>query len=68
MTGMEKKRELRTHCQRACELILAKEDVHHEDSTPTHGYAATREAATAAFAKSWRQVGGPLRGANRKTF
>jgi len=22
--------------------------------TPTHGYAATREAAMAAFAKSWR--------------
>ena len=28
---------------------------HHEDRTPTHGYAATREAAMAAFAKSWRQ-------------
>jgi len=26
----------------------------HEDRTPTHGYAATREAAMAAFAKSWR--------------
>jgi hypothetical protein len=24
------------------------------DSLPTHGYAATREAAMAAFAKSWR--------------
>jgi hypothetical protein len=24
---------------------------HHEDRTPTHGYAATREAARAAFAK-----------------
>jgi hypothetical protein len=24
----------------------------HEDRTPTHGYAATREAAMAAFAKS----------------
>jgi hypothetical protein len=23
-------------------------------STPTHGYEATREAAMAAFAKSWR--------------
>jgi hypothetical protein len=23
--------------------------------TPTHGYAATREAAMAAFAKSWRR-------------
>jgi hypothetical protein len=27
---------------------------HHEDRTPAHGYAATREAAMAAFAKSWR--------------
>ncbi len=25
----------------------------HEDRTPTHGYEATREAAMAAFAKSW---------------
>jgi hypothetical protein len=28
---------------------------HHEDRTPTHGYAATREAAMAAFGKSWRK-------------
>jgi hypothetical protein len=28
---------------------------HHEDRMPTHGYAATREAAMAAFAKSWRR-------------
>jgi hypothetical protein len=28
---------------------------HHEDRTPTHGYAATREAAMAAFAKRWRR-------------
>jgi len=28
---------------------------HHEDRTPTHSYAATREAAMAAFAKSWRR-------------
>jgi hypothetical protein len=27
---------------------------HHEDCSPTHGYAATREDAMAAFAKSWR--------------
>jgi hypothetical protein len=27
----------------------------HEDRTPTPGYAATREAAMAAFAKSWRR-------------
>jgi len=26
-----------------------------EDRTPRHGYAATREAAMAAFAKSWRR-------------
>jgi len=25
------------------------------DRTPTHGYDATREAAMAAFAKSWRR-------------
>jgi hypothetical protein len=28
---------------------------HHDDRTPTHGYAETREAAMAAFAKSWRR-------------
>ncbi len=28
---------------------------HHEDRAPTHGYAETREAAMAAFAKSWRR-------------
>jgi len=28
---------------------------HHGDRTPTHGYEATREAAMAAFAKSWRR-------------
>ena len=27
----------------------------HEDRTPTHGYETTREAAMAAFAKSWRR-------------
>ena len=27
----------------------------HEDRTPTHGYAATREAAMRAFVKSWRR-------------
>jgi len=26
-----------------------------EDRTPTHGYAVTREAAMADFAKSWRR-------------
>jgi hypothetical protein len=28
---------------------------YHEDRTPTHGYEPTREAAIAAFAKSWRR-------------
>jgi hypothetical protein len=28
---------------------------HHEDRTPTQGYEATREAAMAAFSKSWRR-------------
>jgi hypothetical protein len=27
----------------------------HEDRSPTHGYAESREAAMAAFAKSWRR-------------
>jgi hypothetical protein len=26
---------------------------HHEDRTPTHGYAEAREAAMTAFAKRW---------------
>src|SRR5436305_1321028 len=29
---------------------------HHEDRTPTHGYEPTRDAAMAAFAKSWRRT------------
>ena len=28
---------------------------HRDDRTPTHGYEPTREAAMAAFAKSWRR-------------
>jgi hypothetical protein len=28
---------------------------YHDDRTPTHGYEPTREAAMAAFAKSWRR-------------
>jgi hypothetical protein len=28
---------------------------HHEDRPPIYGYAATREAAMSAFAKSWRR-------------
>jgi hypothetical protein len=27
----------------------------HEDRTPTHGYEPMREAAMAAFARSWRR-------------
>jgi hypothetical protein len=27
----------------------------YQDRTPTHGYATSREAAMAAFAKSWRR-------------
>jgi hypothetical protein len=29
--------------------------VDHRDRSPAHGYKATREAAMAAFAKSWRR-------------
>jgi len=32
---------------------------HHEDRSPTHGYAVIREDAMAAFAKSWRRVWHP---------
>jgi hypothetical protein len=28
---------------------------HHADRVPTNGYEATRQAAMAAFAKSWRR-------------
>jgi hypothetical protein len=28
---------------------------HHEGRSPTHGYATIREAAMAAFTKSWRR-------------
>jgi hypothetical protein len=28
---------------------------YHEDRSPTHGYEPTREAAMAAFARSWRR-------------
>ena len=28
---------------------------HHEDRSPTRGYEPTREAAMAAFGKSWRR-------------
>jgi hypothetical protein len=33
---------------------------HHEDRTPTHGYEPTRDAAMAAFAKSWRRESASL--------
>jgi hypothetical protein len=29
--------------------------LYHEGRTPTHGYEPTREAAMAAFARSWRR-------------
>ena len=29
---------------------------HHEDRSPTHGYAASREDAMGAFAMSWRRL------------
>jgi len=31
---------------------------YHHDRRPTHGYVASREAAMAAFAKSWRREKG----------
>jgi hypothetical protein len=36
---------------------LTRWPANREDRTPTHGYEATREAAMAAFAKSWRREG-----------
>jgi len=36
-------------------LILGKARYPREIARPTHGYAATREAAMTAFAKSWRR-------------
>jgi len=43
---------------------------HHEDRTPTHGYAATREAAMAAFANWLRflKVPGNLSNAHALAF
>jgi hypothetical protein len=42
---------------------------YHQDRSPTYGHEATREAAMAAFAKSWRArltaPGGVPRGAQR---
>jgi hypothetical protein len=36
-------------------LMLSDAFGQHEDRTPTQGYEPTREAAMAAFAKSWRE-------------
>jgi hypothetical protein len=33
-------------------VAMAAEFGHHKDRAPTHGYAATREDAVAAFARS----------------
>jgi hypothetical protein len=40
---------------------------HHKDRTPAHGYEATREAAMAAFAKSWRREAPARQGASGRT-
>jgi hypothetical protein len=49
---------------RIMKVIAAPEDTpwmwtlaygQHRDRSPTHGFEATREAAMAAFAKSWRR-------------
>jgi hypothetical protein len=49
---------------RIMRVIAAPEDTpwmwtlgygHHRNRSPTHGFEATREAAMAAFAKSWRR-------------
>jgi hypothetical protein len=44
VTGIDKKRELRTHWQRACKLILAKENVLTVSRAlgPIHGCQARR--------------------------
>jgi predicted secreted Zn-dependent protease len=39
---------------------------HHEDRTPTHGFEPTREAAMAAFAKSWRREAPPRNGLSKE--
>jgi hypothetical protein len=38
-----------------CALDVGLTYEHHEDCAPTPGYEPTREAAMAAFAKSWRR-------------
>ena len=37
-----------------CPSLMIHDYGQHEDRSPTHGYEPTREAAMAAFAKSWR--------------
>jgi hypothetical protein len=37
------------------QLLLKRAYGQYKDRTPAHGYEETREAATAAFAKSWRR-------------
>ena len=39
---------------------------HHENRTPAHGYEAAREAAMAAFAKSWRRKRSTLNAADSR--
>jgi hypothetical protein len=40
---------------RIMKAMAAPVDAPWQGRTPTHGYAATREAAMAAFRKSWRR-------------
>jgi hypothetical protein len=40
-----------THASQEAALAFG----HHENRTPTNGYEPTREAAMAAFAKSWQR-------------
>ena len=48
--GRHERRDGRGTWARGVELAFG----HHEDRTPTSGHEATREAAMAPFAKSWR--------------
>ena len=49
--GLEGPRRTRGHATWLWTLAYG----HHEDRTPIYGYEPTREAAMAAFAKSWRR-------------
>jgi hypothetical protein len=46
---------LAAHWPRGTAWIWALAYGEHEDRSPTRGYEPTREAAMAAFAKSWRR-------------